>query len=167
MRLATLLCAWNRIEQYLVGLLGVSALLLALYVMLTRYILPQFSLDWGEEVIVYLLVWATWISSSRLVADQRHIQADLVVKLVSRNLYRKINLLHQFIGLVFSTTMAVAGLEITWFAFQIGERTESSIHFPLWMYYLAIPFGLFLMALRYGHCFLQVAFTKRKVPRCQ
>lgn len=141
---------WARIELFLVGALGTLALLVALYVMITRYIFPEISIDWGEEVIVYLLVWAMWISSSQLVAEQGHVKTDLIFIKLPTNTQHWLNKLHQFIGLIFSFAMTGAGLQVVWFALIIKEKTESSLHFPLWIYYLAIPCGCILMGIHYS-----------------
>ena len=46
---------WDRIEQGLVGILGLAALACALWQVLSRYLFPQHSIGYAEEVIVYLL----------------------------------------------------------------------------------------------------------------
>lgn len=151
MTTSKLLSTWNQIELILIGLLGAGALLLALYVMATRYLLPTLSIDWGDELIVYLLVWATWLSGSRLVWERGHVQTDIVLRKANPFFKHALSTLHLLVGVIFSVSMAVAGCEITWFAFAVGENTESSMHFPLWLYYLAIPCGFVLMAIRYGY----------------
>ena len=35
------------------------------------------------------------------------------------------------------------------FAIEFGELTESSIQFPMWIYYVGLPIGMALMAIRY------------------
>jgi C4-dicarboxylate transporter, DctQ subunit len=47
---------WDRVEQTLVGLLGLGALAFAVWQVVSRYFAPQQSISYAEEVIVYLLV---------------------------------------------------------------------------------------------------------------
>lgn len=152
---------WNRIELFVIGVQGALALLLALYVMATRYLIPEWSIDWGEELIVYLLVWAIWLSSSRLAGKNEHIQTDLIIKIVPPGIQYWLSFIHYLIGIIFTFAMLLAGSQVVWFAITIGENTESSMHFPLWVYYLSIPFGLGLMTLRYCHQLMHL-FTKTK-----
>jgi C4-dicarboxylate transporter, DctQ subunit len=58
---------WNLVEQILVGMLGLAALAFALWQILSRYLFPQESISYAEEVIVYLVIWAIMIVSSQLV----------------------------------------------------------------------------------------------------
>jgi C4-dicarboxylate transporter DctQ subunit len=34
---------------------------------------------------------------------------------------------------------------MVWLAFDLGEKSESSMKFPLWLYYLALPVGTAFM----------------------
>ena len=68
---------WDRVEQALVGVLGLAALGFALWQIVSRYFLPQDSISYAEEVIVYLMMWAILIVSSQLVRTDSHIRPDL------------------------------------------------------------------------------------------
>ncbi len=61
---------WNRAEQTIVGILGLVALAFALWQVLSRYILPQGSISYAEEVIVYLVIWAIMIVSRARLIDE-------------------------------------------------------------------------------------------------
>ena len=140
---------WSRIEQWLVGVLGLLALLLSLYAMLTRYLLPELSSDWTEEVIIYLVLWAIWLSGGRLVAERSHITTDVIVGIVSPRVRRLMAIPHHLLGLAFCAAYTWAGAEVVLFALQVGERGETSLQFPLWVYYLGMPVGILLMGVRY------------------
>jgi C4-dicarboxylate transporter DctQ subunit len=45
---------WDRIEQAIVGLLGLAALAIALWQVLSRYFFPQHSISYAEEA------WSTF-----------------------------------------------------------------------------------------------------------
>src|SRR5262249_32144992 len=49
---------WDRAEQAIVGVLGLAALAIALWQVLSRYFFPHESISYAEEVMVYLLIWA-------------------------------------------------------------------------------------------------------------
>lgn len=145
--------SYTIIEQYFIGLLGLGALLLSLWVMASRYLNPQLSPDWGEEVIVYLLVWATWISASSLVHNKAHIQTDLLLRKLNETWANRLEKLHAIIGITVTIAIGYAGIHVVLFAIQNGESSESSLHFPLWVYYLAIPLSMTLMSMRYIRSF--------------
>ncbi len=63
-RIATV---WDQAERLLVGVLGASAMAIAAIQVFGRYISPAASINWAEEVIVYIAVWAVMIIGSQLV----------------------------------------------------------------------------------------------------
>jgi C4-dicarboxylate transporter DctQ subunit len=148
-------------EQLVVGALGLAALLLSLWIMFSRYLYPSLAPDWGEEVVVYLLTWSTWIACSKLTFDKAHIQTDLLLMRLSANKALQLSRFHAFTGLALSSAFCVAGIEVVQFALHTMEQSESSLRFPLWAYYLCVPVSMGLMALRY----LQVLVENRSSER--
>ena len=55
---------WDRIERFLIGLLGVMAMLIGLVQVIGRYVAPRYAISWAEEVIVYLIVWGIMLAAS-------------------------------------------------------------------------------------------------------
>ena len=56
---------WNKVEEYLVGILAGGATFLAFYSVLLRYVFKT-SAPWVEEVIVYMIIWASFLVASIL-----------------------------------------------------------------------------------------------------
>ena len=75
---------WDRAEQTIAGMLGIAALALALWQVISRYFFPQNSISYDEEAIVYLVIWAIMIVSSQLVRADGHVRPDLVLNVVPR-----------------------------------------------------------------------------------
>src|SRR5215471_17529327 len=75
---------WDRAEQTLAGLLGLAALALALWQVVSRYMFPGQAISFAEEVIVYLMIWAIMIVSSQLVRTDSHVRPDLVLNVAWR-----------------------------------------------------------------------------------
>src|SRR5262249_56304142 len=70
----TMMKTWDRVERAIVGALGLAALAIALWQMLSRYFFPHEAISYAEEVMVYLLIWAIMIVSSQLVSTDSHIR---------------------------------------------------------------------------------------------
>ncbi|HEY4922455.1 MAG TPA: TRAP transporter small permease subunit, partial [Xanthobacteraceae bacterium] len=79
---------WDRIEQTLVGLLGLCALVVGLWQVVGRYLDPAHAISYAEEMIVYLVIWAVMITSSQLVRRDGHVRPDLVVRLLPVRAFR-------------------------------------------------------------------------------
>ena len=141
---------WDKTEQWLIGSLGLGAVLLSLEVMLTRYVIPQWHADWADEIIIILVLWAVWLSGGRLVSQKAHVTTDIIVNIASPRVLRLLAIPHYLLGLVFCGLYTWAGIEVVAFAVAIGEKSEASLQYPLWIYYLCIPVGMLLVAIRYG-----------------
>jgi C4-dicarboxylate transporter, DctQ subunit len=137
------------VDAIVVGGLGFAALLLASTNVLLRTFVPEAAIEWGDEVQVYLVVWAVCISFAAVTAADRHIRADLFVGLLPARLQRILALLGDALGLAVSLLLGwYAGL-VTYETWDFGAVSTTTLRFPLWIYQAALPAGMALMALRY------------------
>jgi C4-dicarboxylate transporter, DctQ subunit len=141
--------AWNRVEQAVVGVLGLGALAVALWQVLSRYFFPRESIGDCEVVKVYLLIWATMIVSSQLVRTDSHIRPDLVRNIVPAGVARWLEMLNCVAAIAFCGALIWYGWEIVGTARLIDERSASDLRFPMWIYYAALPAGSALMTIRF------------------
>ena len=119
------------------------------YEILTRYLFPQHAPDWGEEVIVYVVMWGVFMSGSGLVGDNHHVRADIIVRMLGEQQQRLCEIFNTLLGIGFTGAMAWFGWEVVEFALMLDERSISSLRFPIAWYYLCLPVGMGLMALRF------------------
>jgi C4-dicarboxylate transporter, DctQ subunit len=148
-RLLRVLGAWDRIERTLVGLLGAAALVIAVVQVFGRYIDPENAINWAEEVIVYLAVWAIMAVSSQLVRNDGHVRPDLVLRLLPARGQRWVETLNCLVAVAFTAGMVWYGWKIVALAWMFDQRSSSDLLFPMWIYYLALPVGGALMLVRY------------------
>ena len=141
---------WDRLEKAIVGVLGLAALAFALWQVLSRYFFPQQSIGYAEEIIVYLLIWATMIVSSQLVKTDSHVRPDIVRNIVPPSVLRWLELFNCAAALVFCGALTWYGFEIVATARLIDERSASDLRFPMWIYYASLIAGGALMSLRYA-----------------
>jgi len=141
--------AWDKVERFLIGLLGAAAMLVGLVQVVGRYIAPRYAISWAEEVIVYLIVWGVMIIYSQLVRTDGHVRPDLVLRLVGPRGQRWMEAFNCVVALVFCAGMVWYGVNITQSSFMLDEHSASDFAFPMWIYYTALPVGGLLMFLRY------------------
>ncbi len=60
-----------------------------------------------------------------------------------------IEFVNLIVGLVYCSLVAIFGFDVTAFALNLDERSESSAQFPLWIFYVALPIAFSLMSIRY------------------
>ena len=140
---------WDRTEQALAGTLGLLALALALWQVVSRYFLPSHQISYAEEAIVYLLIWAIMLVSSQLVHTDRHVRPDLVLNTVPPRLKRWMEVFNSLAGFVFCVGLTWYGWQVAASALTIDERSATDLSFPIWIYDAALPAGGFLMSIRY------------------
>lgn len=146
-------------ENVLMGGCAAVALGIASYEMLARYLAPQHTKDWSLEMVVYLLVWATFLSGGALVRENRHISADVVVRLFGATVQRAMMVVGALAGLSFAAAMFWFGVQMVEFAMSVGERSESTLRFPLWLFYLCFPVGMALTVLGYAAQLWRLTFA--------
>src|SRR5690242_20109346 len=125
---------WNRAEQAIAGALGLAALALALWQVVSRYLFPQAAIDCAEEVIVYLVIWAIMIVSSQLVRTDAHVRPDLVLRLLPVPALRWVEIFNCVAAIVFCLGLAWYGWQIVETALLVDEHSASDLQFPMWAY---------------------------------
>ncbi|MCB1357591.1 MAG: TRAP transporter small permease [Maritimibacter sp.] len=133
----------------MIGLLALVAALLVVSESFIRFLAPAALPDWGAEMTVYLIGWAVMLSAARMVRDNMHVGVDLLTHSLSREKRLWFELFACVVGVVVSAVIIYAGIQMVEFAMRFHERGDSSIRFPMWLYYMAIPVGFALTAIQY------------------
>lgn len=140
----------DRLDTVLVGGFGALALVLATVNVVLRIFFPRSALEWGDEVQVYLVVWAVCLSFAAVTAADRHVKADLFVSMLSPAAKRFSVLLADVLGLLMSGALTWFGYLVAHDSWDFGDLSTTTLRFPLWIYYAALPVGAGLMTLRYA-----------------
>jgi C4-dicarboxylate transporter, DctQ subunit len=140
---------WDKVEETLVGLLGLIALVIGLLQVIGRYFDPERAISYAEEVIVYLIIWAIMIVSSQLVRRDGHVRPDLVLRLLPPRYLRIMEIFNCLVAVVFCAALVLYGWQIVDTSLLIDETSSTDLQFPMWIYYLALPVGSALMLIRY------------------
>ena len=146
MSASKLLKAWDAAETYAAGLLCAAALLLAFYQVVMRYLFND-APEGAEEGVLYLVIWAVFIISSRLVRDDEHVGADFVVSRLPVPTRRLVAIATTLLALVFCAVVAWYGFHIVDATLAMNERSTTRLRFPMWIAYLSVPTGSCLIGL--------------------
>lgn len=139
---------WNQVELYLVGFLTLAALACVVYATFGRYVMRS-PADWPEEIIVYMIIGAVFIAASSLVDKNGHVAATLVVELFPMKVRRALAVLNSVLNLGFCVIVFWYGMQIVMLNYNANQLSNTSLRFPLWIPFLAVPAGCFLMSVRY------------------
>lgn len=134
-----------RFENWLMALLAVLGLTLVTVEVLLRYFFPRYLTDWGMEFTIYFSVWSIFIAGAPLVREARHVRADILLHMLPAGAQRFLEIVALLVGLAFVVTLSWYGWQMVFSSYGLGEKSESSARFPLYWYYMAMPFGATLM----------------------
>ena len=115
----------------MVGILGLTALGFAVWQVLSRYFFPQESIGYAEEVIVYLLIWATMIVSSDLVRTDSHVRPDIIRNIVPAAALRWMEAFNCVAAIAFCAALTWYGWQVVATAHRIDERSASDLQFSM------------------------------------
>ena len=163
-RFAKFLASYDRVELVVIGTLTLLSLLLSLFAIVSRYLTPQYALDWPGEMVVYLITWAFFLAGARAVLDSDHVKADLLTSLLSKKWTLYFAVLQDFCAMIFCLAVMVGGLQVVQFALRLGERSDSSLALPMWVYYLCLPVGLASISCRYaGRLYVSIQLIRQSL----
>jgi C4-dicarboxylate transporter DctQ subunit len=165
---------WDKAERFLIGLLGLAAMIIGLVQVVGRYVAPHYAISWAEEVIVYLIIWGIMLAASQLVRTDGHVRPDLVLRAVPARVQRWMEVTNCIAALAFCIGLAWYGWSIVETSWMLDERSSSDLQFPMWLYSAAVPTGALLMSgryvirlYRYLFAFDPATMTVGHIPACE
>jgi C4-dicarboxylate transporter, DctQ subunit len=158
----------DRLEEWLIASLIAGATLLIFVAVTHRYALDlaarfhfdavydalfKVNLAWAQELCIYMFVWMAKFGAAYGVRTGIHVGVDVLVN----NLPPRWRFLSIMFGLLagafFTGVVGTLGVR---FVYELAhtDQTSPDLEAPMWIVYLAIPCGSYLMSFR----FLQVAW---------
>jgi len=139
---------WNQAEGFLFGLLNITALIVAFYGVIMRYVFraPPY---WTEEVCLYMIIWAVFLSASTLAEEKGHVGATLLVERFPMRIRRIVAVFNGVVCLGFCTIICWYGFQIVWQTYACAQKSSTALRFPLWIASLSVAAGCFLVGIRY------------------
>jgi len=158
----------DRLEETLIAFLIGGATLLIFVAVTHRYALDlsakwhwdivydklfKIDLSWAQELCIYMFVWMAKFGAAYGVRTGIHVGVDVLVNKLpakGRVAYIEFGLLA---GALFTGVVGTMGAKFVW-VMAHTDQTSPDLEWPMWIVYLAIPLGSYLMCFR----FLQVAW---------
>jgi TRAP-type C4-dicarboxylate transport system permease small subunit len=159
----------DHLEEWLIAALIAGATLLIFVAVTHRYALDvaakyqlnsvydtlfKINLAWAQELCIYMFVWMAKFGAAYGVRTGIHVGVDVLVNnLPPRMRYSSI-LFALFCGAFFTAVVGTFGARFVW-DMAHTDQTSPDMEAPMWIVYLAIPCGSYLMSFR----FMQVMWT--------
>jgi len=145
--LKKILKGWDLAERYAAGILALISVFSAFYQVFMRYLF-SYSPEWTEEIVVYVIIWAVFIVASTLTKERGHVGATFIVEKLSTPTRRIIEIINCILSMTFCFLICWWGYQIVNVAYVTDERSLTSLRYPMWIWYLAVPAGTTLIFLR-------------------
>jgi C4-dicarboxylate transporter DctQ subunit len=155
----------DHLEEWLISVLMAGATILIFVAVIHRYAagmpipvvqdwLLAINLSWAQELCIYMFVWMAKFGAAYGVRTGIHVGVDVMINQLSDKVRKKFIFFGLFAGALFTGIVGSFGSSFVW---QLAhtDSTSPDMELPMWIVYLAIPCGSYLMSFR----FLQVAWS--------
>ena len=158
----------DRLEEVLIAVLMGAATLLVFVAVLHRYAagwpipvvqdwLLSLNLSWAQELCIYMFIWMAKFGAAYGVRTGIHVGVDVLINSLPDRTRRMYVLFGLLAGALFTIVVGTLGAHYVW-AIGHTDQVSADLEAPLWIVYLCIPLGSYLMCFR----FLQVAWSFHK-----
>jgi C4-dicarboxylate transporter DctQ subunit len=111
-------------------------------------------LTWAQELCIFMIVWMAKFGAAYGVRTGIHVGVDILVENLTGQSKRIMIVAGLLAGALFTAIIGTLGAHLVWHIADTGQ-TSAVLELPMWLVYLAVPLGSYLMCYR----FLEVAWT--------
>lgn len=124
----------------LLGAIALVATLLGVLAVASRYLFST-AFSFTDEVITYLIVWATLIAFGVGEFSNEHLRATVLLERLSPAWQKALSWISFVLTLFFAAMIVYFGCEVAWQRHEFNEISPTSLQFPQWIARAAVPFG--------------------------
>jgi TRAP-type C4-dicarboxylate transport system permease small subunit len=110
-------------------------------------------LTWAQELCIFMVVWMAKFGAAYGVRTGIHVGVDILVEQLTGDAKRVLIVAGLLAGALFTVIIGTLGAHLVWHIAGTGQ-TSAVLELPMWVVYLAVPLGSYLMCYR----FLEVAW---------
>jgi C4-dicarboxylate transporter DctM subunit len=131
------------------GLDSIAAFFLAIF-----QFFSAMDVSWAQELCIIMFVWMAKFGAAYGVRTGVHVGVDVAINQLKSPSKYWVILFGLFCGAFFTFVIGAFGFRFVMHMYETGQQSND-LEAPMWIVYLAIPCGSFLMCFR----FLQVALA--------
>jgi TRAP-type C4-dicarboxylate transport system permease small subunit len=102
---------------------------------------------WVTEVTTYLMAYMTFVGTAALAWQSRHLKVDVFGHHLGEGGRRVLAAVSTLVMSAVAIAIAVLAVQFWWDAYTSGERSWGMFSLPLWIPYLCLVAGAFLLTL--------------------
>ena len=155
----------DHLEEWLIAFLMGAATLVIFVAVVHRYAsgipwpalqdwLLTINMSWAQELCIYMFIWMAKFGAAYGVRTGIHVGVDVLINQLGERKRATFVLFGLLAGAFFTATVGTLGARFVW-AIAHTDQVSPDLELPMWIVFLAVPLGSYLMCFR----FLQVAWT--------
>ncbi|HEX9181074.1 MAG TPA: TRAP transporter small permease [Burkholderiales bacterium] len=155
----------DHLEEWLITILMGAATVIIFLAVLHRYMagmpipglqdwLLTLNMSWAQELCIYMFVWVAKFGAAYGVRTGIHVGVDVLINAFSEKNRRPFIVFGLLAGALFTGVIGSMGAKFVYHLAYTDQITPD-LEWPVWIIYLAIPLGSYLMCFR----FLQVTWS--------
>lgn len=118
------------------------------------------SLSWTEEISRFILVWITFIGASLGIKRGAHIGVEAFTRMLPKKAKEIVQYLVLIICMFFTFVVFKDSISILQKQISMGQ-VSSAVQIPMWIPYLGVTVGTFLMTVRFIESFYILLKSKK------
>lgn len=155
----------DHLEELLISFLMAAATIIVFIAVVHRYAsglaipgvqdaLIALNTSWAQELTIIMFVWMAKFGAAYGVRTGIHVGVDVLINRMSKPWNRNFVVFGLLAGALFTGIVGTLGAT---FVYELSHTTSTSevLELPMWIVYLAVPLGSYLMCFR----FLQVTWS--------
>jgi C4-dicarboxylate transporter DctQ subunit len=157
----------DHLEEWLIATLMAAATLITFFAVVHRYgsgietlqpYLAHIHTSWAQELTIYMFVWMAKFGAAYGVRTGIHVGVDVLINKLSDKNRSKFIIIGLLAGALFTGIVGTLGATFVW---EIGhtDQTSADLELPMWIVYLAVPMGSYLMSFRFLQVLVNFAKT--------
>lgn len=153
----------DRLEEALIATLMAVATLVIFASVVLRFLssVPvvqdvaiRLSMTWAQELCIFLFVWMAKFGAAYGVRAGVHVGVDVLINRLAPRPRKIVVTIGMLGGVLFTGVVGTLGAILVWEIAQT-DQTSEDMEVPMWIVYLCVPLGSYLMCFR----FLQVVVS--------
>jgi C4-dicarboxylate transporter DctQ subunit len=155
----------DHLEEWFIAFLMGAATLVVFVAVVHRYAsglpipwlqdeLIQLNTSWAQELCIYMFVWMAKFGAAYGVRVGIHVGVDVAINNMNTRWRNRFIVLGLLAGALFTGIIGTLGADFV-YGLSSTDTTSPDMELPMWIVYLAVPLGSYLMCFR----FLQVTWS--------
>jgi len=155
----------NHLEEWLIAFMMAAATLVIFISVAHRYAsgipwpalqdwLLTINLSWAQELCIYMFIWMAKFGAAYGVRTGIHVGVDVLINQLNDRMRARFIIFGLLAGALFTGIIGTLGAKFVWEIWHT-DQVSPDMELPMWIPFLAIPSGSYLMCFR----FLQVSWS--------